>query len=92
MGIKPNNLSIDRIDNNLGYFKKNCRWATREVQSTNRRNNKNLTYKGKTQCVSHWAKEIGISQALLWHRLYAKKMSLDLIIKNIKCCTNTKKI
>lgn len=31
------NLSIDRINNNLGYFPSNCRWATQEIQSRNTR-------------------------------------------------------
>jgi len=30
-------LSLDRIDNNLGYFKENCRWVTQGVQTHNRR-------------------------------------------------------
>ena len=30
-------LSIDRIDNNKGYSKDNCRWATRAIQSRNAR-------------------------------------------------------
>ena len=35
-----NNISIDRIDYNDGYYKENCRWATMKVQLRNRRNNR----------------------------------------------------
>lgn len=30
-------LEIDRINNDIGYFKENCRWTTREVQTRNTR-------------------------------------------------------
>jgi hypothetical protein len=40
MGEKPSKEhSLDRIDNNLGYSKNNCRWATKYEQSSNKRNN-----------------------------------------------------
>jgi hypothetical protein len=39
MGKKPSpKHSIDRVDNELGYFKENCRWATIAQQSINKRN------------------------------------------------------
>lgn len=37
MGLKPKNLTLDRIKNNLGYYKENCRWATRSEQTKNQR-------------------------------------------------------
>lgn len=37
MGIRKKGLSIERIDNNKGYYKENCKWATTLEQSRNKR-------------------------------------------------------
>lgn len=40
---KSPDLSLERIDNEKGYYKENCKWATKSEQMINRRMNKNNT-------------------------------------------------
>lgn len=69
MGEKPKGLSIDRIENDLGYFKENCRWATQKEQSRNQSSNHLITFNGKTQCITDWAEETGINKRTFYTRV-----------------------
>jgi hypothetical protein len=61
--------TIDRINNNKGYSKENCRWATYKEQARNKKNTLNITYNGKTQCLTDWSKDIGLCVPTLKHRI-----------------------
>ena len=71
MGLRPSpRHSIDRYPNNDGdYEKSNCRWTTRIQQNRNRRNNHQITFRGKTMCVAEWAEKMGIDRSVLSSRL-----------------------
>jgi hypothetical protein len=70
MGKRPSKEhSIDRINNNEGYYKENCRWATPLQQGANTRQNKYITFNGETKILSQWARDLGIAQSTLSKRL-----------------------
>lgn len=69
MGERPTGLTLERKENDKGYYQANCRWASPKEQANNRRSNRLITYNGKTQTMTQWAEEISVQVATLWKRL-----------------------
>ena len=81
MGVRPPNKSLDRIDNNKGYCKDNCRWATKYEQVRNRHNNIFVDFKGKKLLLPELAKKTGISKSTLYYR-YSKGIRMPQLIND----------
>lgn len=75
MGLKPDGLTLDRINNELGYSPSNCRWATRAEQRKNQRTCHYIEFNGKRQTLTDWAREIGINEETLSARILKRGWS-----------------
>lgn len=71
MGERPDDATLERIDNSLGYSPDNCKWATKSEQARNRRSNTMLTIYGKTMCLAAWIAISGAKQGTVSMRLKA---------------------
>lgn len=70
MGERPfPKAQIDRKRNNEGYSPDNCRWSTSKENNRNRRNNRIITFGGKTHCLAEWSEILGLPVSTIKGRL-----------------------
>ena len=62
-------LTLDRKNNNKGYYPDNCRWITPCEQQSNTRRNHNVTRKGITHSIAEWSKLTGVNHETLRYRV-----------------------
>lgn len=73
MGERPQNTSIDRIDNAKGYYPGNCRWATRHEQALNTKRTVKVVLDGKVQIVFNICENLGLSKQAVRSRAVRRK-------------------
>lgn len=66
---EPNGLTLERVDNEKGYFKENCIWADVKTQARNRRTTLRLTIDGQTKCLKEWAEIYGRTYGTVHDRI-----------------------
>ncbi|CAO4185272.1 hypothetical protein AFFFEF_04597 [Methylorubrum extorquens] len=69
MGIKPEGMTLDRIDGTKGYTRQNCRWADAQTQNRNRSNNIRVTLGNRTLVLSEWAELLAVPYNTLYSRI-----------------------
>jgi hypothetical protein len=69
MGEVPEGMSIDRINNDLGYDPANCRWADSLTQTRNRRNTIKAEYFGDLLFLAEIAEKEGVSYSAILKRM-----------------------
>ena len=79
MGLRPEGKSLDRIDNNEGYSKGNCRWADDIKQASNKRNSILLEACGQVMSRTAWASLFNRDHAWLRDKIERKHNIEDLL-------------
>jgi hypothetical protein len=70
MGERPSKeYTIERKDNDLGYFPENCKWATASEQGNNKRNNVIITMNDVSMTLAQWSLKTGIGRDLIQLRI-----------------------
>lgn len=77
MGEPVKGMQLDRINNDEDYSKDNCRWVSAKENCNNKRNNRNVTFNNKTQSITQWSREIGISDKILRQRIDRDGWSIE---------------
>lgn len=74
------NLTIERIDVNVGYFPGNITFVPLGDQPSNRRNSIHITHNGVTKTLGQWASDFGINRGTAWFR-YMKGYPFEAIFE-----------
>lgn len=87
MGDCPEGLEIERVNNELGYFKENCVWGTYIEQARNKSTSRIVTFSGITACLAELCEFFNKNYHRVLHRLQ-KGWSVDRAF--LEPCNNQK--
>lgn len=68
MGERPENLQLERMNNDGHYTKSNCKWASKLEQMNNTKRNHWVTFRGVKRTIENWARKLEINRITLTAR------------------------
>lgn len=77
MGNCPKGFSIERVNNDKGYNKNNCIWASSKTQSMNRRSNFIVNYKGEEKPLKQWCEDLNLEYKKVFARIRQLGWTID---------------
>ena len=84
MGEPEDDLTLERIDNDDGYHPGNCEWMPWEHQHNNKEKSIIISYDGRAQTISQWARETGLNKSMLARRYHAGLSAEEILTKPSK--------
>lgn len=87
MGNHPGGgLTLERVNNDLGYSAENCVWASSQAQTDNRSITRRLTFRGVTKTIQAWARDAGLNYTTLIRRIddwgWSLEKALELTVED----------
>jgi len=82
MGERLEGTTLDRINPNGNYEKTNCRWATNEEQSNNKRSSVTIDYLGEVNTIKYFSQKYNIPYSTLWRQLRKNMIAEETITEN----------
>jgi len=64
LGLRPQGLSIERVDNDKGYQPDNCIWADNLAQARNKQDTLRVSYHGVSKLFLEWCEELDLEETL----------------------------
>lgn len=69
MGDRPSGMTLERVNNEVGYRPDNCIWATQAVNNNNRSTCVLISHRGATLTAKQWSEKTGIPDCTILKRL-----------------------
>ena len=69
--------TLDRVNNDGGYYPENCRWVNMKGQCNNRSSNHRITYNNVSHTISEWSRITGVRKDTLRRRIFKYGWSVE---------------